>query len=243
MKRTRWNTALVSEEMKKENCLLLSEYKKGDLRIEYEYEGNVYSVRWSDWLKKDRPSRPHLKGGNRSTKEHEKWNNEKVNELLKKDNCELADEYHSTKQRFRYKYNNSFYTTTLDDWIHHKSRPHLYIIEFEQKLREYLEKNHIEFETQKSFDDLKSKKNYVLRFDFYIPEKDILIELDDRGHFTSDERREHDKNKDEYCIRNKKKLIRLDDTTNEEDFEKIFSSNFEENIYIIRLGKRYALID
>lgn len=61
----RWNTDKVREEMEKENCALLDEYKRGDIRIRYEYEGKEFSVRWSDWMKKDRPSRPHLKGGNR----------------------------------------------------------------------------------------------------------------------------------------------------------------------------------
>ncbi|KAK8835542.1 hypothetical protein M9Y10_042428 [Tritrichomonas musculus] len=60
-----WNTDKVREEMVKENCALLDEYKRGDIRIRYEYEGKEFSVRWSDWMKKDTPSRPHLKGSNR----------------------------------------------------------------------------------------------------------------------------------------------------------------------------------
>lgn len=52
MSRIRWNTKLVSEEMAKENCILIDEYERGDLRIRYIYEGNEYSVRWQDWLKK-----------------------------------------------------------------------------------------------------------------------------------------------------------------------------------------------
>ena len=63
--RIRWNTQKVREEMAKEKCILLDDYKRGDIRIHYLYEGNEFSVRWSDWMKKDRPSRPHLKGGNR----------------------------------------------------------------------------------------------------------------------------------------------------------------------------------
>lgn len=63
--RIRWNTDKVREEMEKENCALLDEYKRGDIRIRYEYEGKEFSVRWSDWMKKDRPSRLHMKGSNR----------------------------------------------------------------------------------------------------------------------------------------------------------------------------------
>ena len=45
MSRTRWNTELVAEEMLKEDCILLDEYKRGDIRIRYEYDGNEYTVR------------------------------------------------------------------------------------------------------------------------------------------------------------------------------------------------------
>ena len=81
MSRILYTTEFVREEMAKENCILLDEYVKGQLRIRYEYNGVVYTVRWYDWYRKDRPSRPHLTGGNRTTKLHQRWNNEKVNEI------------------------------------------------------------------------------------------------------------------------------------------------------------------
>lgn len=239
MSRTRWNTKLVSEEMAKENCTLIGEYERGDIRIRYSYEGNEYTVRWGDWMNKKRPSRPHLKGGNRIVKPHEKWNKEKVNELLQKDECELADEYRNTKQRFRYKYHNSFYWVTLDDWVHHKSRPHLYIHVLEQQFREFLETNNIEFETQKSFDDLKSKKNYKLRFDFYLFDYDLLVELDERGHRSMADQVENGKLKDEYCIKHKMKLLRIDESTPIEEYNKALSEMNESNLYVMRYGRLY----
>ena len=114
-----------------------------------------------------------------------------MNELLQQDDCELADEYKSSHKRFRYKYNNSYFWTTLDDWLHHHSRPHLYIIPQEQQFREYLESKNIEFTTQKTFDDLKSSKNYKLRFDFYLPQMNLLVEIDDRSHTSNDEQVEN----------------------------------------------------
>lgn len=239
MSRTRWNTKLVAEEMLKENCYLIDEYIKGDIRIKYTFEGEEFSVRWHDWMKKERPSRPHLKGGNRITNLHKKWNNESVNELLLQDNCELSDNYHSTKQRFRYKYGNSYYWTTLDDWIYHKSRPHQYKNENEQRFRKYLEDNYIEFETQKSFDDLKSKRNYKLRFDFYIPEIDLLVEIDDRSHVNVDEQIINGKLKDQYCIEKNLKLLRIDETVEEEDFAKVIDNILDNNIYVLRYGRIY----
>ena len=239
MTRIRWNTETVTKEMAKANCTLIDEYKRGDLRIRYTYEGNEYSVRWQDWLKKVRPSRPHLAGGNRITKPHEKWDNEKVNELLQIDECEFADEYRSTKQRFRYKYHDSFYWVTLDDWIHHKARPHLCIHILEQKFREFLEANNIKFETQKSFDDLKSMKNYKLRFDFYLPQFNLLVELDERGHRSMEESVEYGKLKDEYCKEHQMKLLRIDESTPVEKYSEALNEMNESDLYVLRYGKLY----
>lgn len=239
MSRIRWNTQLVATEMKKENCILKSEYINTHTRITYTYEGNEYSVCWNDWLNKKRPSRPHLTGGNRITKQHNKWNNEKVNELLQKDGCELTDEYRSTKQRFRYKYNNSFYWTTLDDWIHHQSRPHLHIIPYEQRFREFLEENHYKFQTQYSFDDLKSERNYKLRFDFFLIDYNLLVEIDDRSHLEDENQIANGKLKNEYCIEHKFKLLRIDESVGKEEFQKAIEIINEDDIYIFKYGRLY----
>ena len=239
--RTKWNTQLVAEEMKKANCELIGEYVKQNMRIKYLYEGKEYSVRWGDWIRKVRPSRPHLSGGNRNTKPHEKWNNEKVNELLMKDNCELADEYRCTKQRFKYKYQDSFYWVTLDDWIYHNARPHLYINENEQRFREYLEESEISFVTQKGFDDLKSSNNYKLRFDFYIPEFNLLVELDDLSHLEQEDQRTNGKLKNEYCEKHKIKLLRIDKYVDKKDFDDALCEAIDapNDIYIFKYGRMY----
>ncbi|KAK8892159.1 hypothetical protein M9Y10_029382 [Tritrichomonas musculus] len=239
MNRTRWNTQMVANEMAKENCILISEYHRGDERIKYTYENNEYSVRWYDWMKKERPSRPHLKGGNRDTKQHQKWNKEKVNELFQKEGCELIDEYRSTKQKLKYKYNDSYYKTTLDDWIHHQSRPHLFINENEQKFRKYLENKHIEFQTQKTFEGLKSKNNYLLRFDFYIPEINLLVEIDDRSHRSNIKQVENSKLKDEYCREHKIKLLRIDEAVYDDEYDKALDCILENDIYVLKYGRLY----
>lgn len=243
MSRIRWNTEMVRNEMAKDNCMLIDEYTRGDVRIRYTYEDKEYTVRWNDWLNKKRPSRPHIKGGNRQTKPHEKWTNEAVNELLQKDDCELADEYKSTKQRFRYKYQNSYYWTTLDDWIHHKSRPHLYVLELEQNFREFLEEKGYEFQTQKSFDDLKSKKNYKLRFDFYLPQLNLLVEMDERGHRSQQERVESSILKDNYCREHHLKLLRVDETVTKEKFDEAIQAINEIDLYVFRYGRLYKQYD
>lgn len=242
MTRTRWNTQLVAEEMKKENCTLIDEYKRGDIRIKYMYNDNEYTVRWSDWLCKARPSRPHLSGGNRNSNPvHNKWNNESVNELLMKDQCELVGEYINSKQRFKYKYQDSFYFVTLGDWIYKNARPHLFINALEQQFQDYLEENDISFVTQKSFDDLKSSRNYKLRFDFYIPDFDLLVEIDDRSHLTVSDQIINGRLKNQYCEEHKLKLLRIDQYVTKNEFEDALCQVLEADadIYVFQYGQMY----
>lgn len=73
----------------------------------------------------------------------------------------------------------------------------------------------IPFEMQKTYDDCRSKN--PLPFDFYLPEINTLIELDGSQHESTDESnlyyskntKKHDKIKNQYCLNNKIKLIRI----------------------------------
>jgi hypothetical protein len=68
---------------------------------------------------------------------------------------------------------------------------------------------------QKSFDDLRSPKNYKLRFDLYIPNQNLIIEFDGAQHYdkTSKYYSEYgilcDNIKNEYCESNNIHLIRI----------------------------------
>ena len=53
----------------------------------------------------------------------------------------------------------------------------------EKVIRIWLNKNNIEFESQKSFDDCKYKK--PLKYDFYIPSKNLLIEYNGEQHYEA----------------------------------------------------------
>ena len=83
-----------------------------------------------------------------------------------------------------------------------------------------LSENNINFEKQKSYDDLRGKsKHGILRFDFYIIDKNYLIEYDGQHHFKAGggwcseehvkETQERDKTKNEYCRKNSIPLIRI----------------------------------
>lgn len=80
--------------------------------------------------------------------------------------------------------------------------------------------NNIPFVKQKSFNDLRSEKGGVLKFDFYVIDKGYLIEYDGEQHYAYSESgwntKEHfeeakcrDELKDKYCTRHNIPLIRI----------------------------------
>ncbi|KAK8897825.1 hypothetical protein M9Y10_000053 [Tritrichomonas musculus] len=239
---TRWNTQLVASEMMKENCKLIDEYKNARTKMKYIYEDKEYTVAWYHWTDKKHPSRPHLHGGNQfhnRPNTNRQWNNELVNELLQKEDCELVDDYINYDTKFKYSYHGSYYWISLHNWIGKKSRPHFNKNVLEKQFREYLEENNIEFIAQKSFDDLKSDKNKKLRFDFYLVQQNILVEMDEKPHFYVKRNMERDKLKDEYCLEHKIKLLRIDESTSKDDYKKALNDIIETDIYILRYGEIY----
>lgn len=86
----------------------------------------------------------------------------------------------------------------------------------EIKIMQLLEDNDISFEKEKIFSDCKNPiTDYLLRFDFYLPNYNTVIEFDGLQHFSSvplwdgqeglEDRQERDKLKNKYC--KKKKII------------------------------------
>ena len=88
----------------------------------------------------------------------------------------------------------------------------------EVKIANILEQLQIDFIKEYSYEDLKSNKNKKLRFDFYLPEYNTLIEFQGRQHYENtggffdelfEELVERDKMKKEYCKNNNIKLIEI----------------------------------
>lgn len=87
----------------------------------------------------------------------------------------------------------------------------------ELKILTYLEEKNIDYVYNNSFEDCKLQ--HKLRFDFYLPEKDIFIEFDGEQHFKPIEKfggvehfektLERDNAKNEWCKNNNKQLIRI----------------------------------
>jgi hypothetical protein len=89
-------------------------------------------------------------------------------------------------------------------------------------IREFLESNNIEFIKQKSFPNCRFK--WPLKFDFYLPNQNICIEYDGEQHFKpthfhniNNKRavdgyqymQNNDKIKNDYCLKNDLKLVRI----------------------------------
>lgn len=86
----------------------------------------------------------------------------------------------------------------------------------ERAIRHWLEDNNIEFEQEKMFPDCRDKS--MLRFDFYLPKHNLIIEFDGSQHFRDTTYFEksnydyvsgHDKIKNDYCLEKGIDMMRI----------------------------------
>lgn len=82
----------------------------------------------------------------------------------------------------------------------------------ENKIRKFLKNNKIRYEEQKIFEKCKDKIS--LRFDFYLPNKNNIIEFDGIYHYKNiygdlKKQKKRDKIKNKFCKNNNIKLIRI----------------------------------
>lgn len=84
---------------------------------------------------------------------------------------------------------------------------------YEEKIINILLKNNISFVREKTFSDL---KHNLFRFDFYIPSKNIIIEMDGqyhwqpiRGRTALLKQQEHDRIKNSWCLTHDVILYRI----------------------------------
>lgn len=89
----------------------------------------------------------------------------------------------------------------------------------EEKICKILDKVSIFYTKEKTFPDLKSDRNGCLRYDFYLPEYNRLIEYDGEQHFKDGDknfwkdnliiRQQHDQIKNEYALSHNIPLVRI----------------------------------
>ena len=86
----------------------------------------------------------------------------------------------------------------------------------EIKIKNWLDKHTLQYESQKTFNSCRNPKtNYLLPFDFYIPSKNLIIEYDGIQHFEKIFKSDlksiqyRDKIKNQYCSKNNITLLRI----------------------------------
>jgi len=90
----------------------------------------------------------------------------------------------------------------------------------EHSIIKILNKNNITFESEKSFTNCRSPKNRLLRFDFYLPKYNLLIEYQGHHHYqpinkykrariTHEKTKIHDEIKRQYSINNNISLLAI----------------------------------
>ena len=158
------------------------------------------------------------------------------------DEYTVLGEYTKSNENIKMRHNcdncNNFeFEVRPSDFISHGNRcPLCKSSKGEQKISKYLTDNNIEFVIQKTFDDCIYKE--LLKFDFYLPNLNTIIEFDGIQHFKpikhfgGEERlkinKERDSIKNEYCKDNNINLLRISylDYNNIENIlnEKLLSS-------------------
>lgn len=123
----------------------------------------------------------------------------------------------------------------------------------EKKVRSFLIKNRIKFDEQKRFKECINIRK--LPFDFYLPKLNICIEYDGEQHFNSvdkwggDDRfnniKTNDSIKNDFCIRNNIKLIRIP-YTEYDNIDTILTENilnYKNNIKLDVLRKKLDIVN
>jgi|688.fasta_scaffold531982_2 hypothetical protein len=147
------------------------------------------------------------------------------------DELRLAASKVSSKSEFETEYNSEYNATVKRGYDFYKEiTSHFTKVSSigEKKINDILEMMGVDFIPEKSFIDCKGDCN-TLRFDFYLPDLKTCIEYDGDLHFKPSSRHyknstdkflkriRYDKLKNEYCIDNNIKLIRISHLTKKND--------------------------
>jgi very-short-patch-repair endonuclease len=155
----------------------------------------------------------------------------KTNEFFLKEVADLTGEKYEfleeyitalTKIRVKHKKCGNTYEVRPDSFFSGRRCPYCKSSKGEKEIAKRLKKRHIKFLTEKTFAGLKD--NISLRFDFYLPDFNLVIEYDGRQHFepvtfggVSEEKakenfikaKKRDCIKNNYCKENGIRLIRI----------------------------------
>lgn len=216
---------IVKEYIESKGCKLISNKyisAKSKLKVQCSC-GDVFEVSFNKF--KDRNQTKCYKCIGRR-----KWNYESVKEYVNSKKCELIDtEYINRKTKMKFICNcGKEFTTDFHSFLYQEKTQCDICTSHQSKLETaietYLDEYNILYSKQYTYPNLKSKKGYVLRFDFAIllesGEVEYLIECDGNQHYVYNEffskskenfdyMVENDKLKNNFCEKNNIKLIRI----------------------------------
>lgn len=197
-----------------DNYLVLSKYTKVGVPVRMKHVecGLEWDVFPENFIYKNSRCRDCSRG---------KLNSRVFKERLKEtvgDEYELVGEYKSSNSKLKIKHNvcGYIYETISYRLINEGKRcPYCNCSKAEKCVMDFLNRNKIKFEYEKTFDDCRNKS--LLRFDFYV--KGTLIELDGQQHFKSinhfggtealKQTQQNDQIKNDYAASKGIKLIRI----------------------------------
>lgn len=147
---------------------------------------------------------------------------------------------------------NKIFKVELSHFLYDNSRPHENGSNNEILIRKILQKFDINFEEQRTFPNLIGD-NKPLRFDFYLSDFNVLVEIDGGFHFIQtklnnlEKQQKYDKLKDEYCLKNKIPLIRISESFIKNNIDEVYeifgTEEYLKNVFEIdRYGKEYELL-
>jgi hypothetical protein len=164
-------------------------------------------------------------------------NTQDVNSAIKEktnSEYELASDYHSYKSKIRILHHSQnddhIYETTYKRFQDGGRCPICKQSKGESRISNFLQSHHIKYIPEKQFSDCIDKK--PLPFDFYLEDYNICIEYDGEQHFKEvnygdnsqslNQYQYHDYLKDEYCMNNNIRLLRIK-YTNYDNIEDILT--------------------
>lgn len=223
----------LNEILKKKNleCLNLDEYKSRNNKLKFKHLicGTVFETSFASINNSIHSTCPNCRY--KKASETQIWTDDKFKNILKCLNPYIIslDSYAGAnkKIRFRCEVCNTIFEKRPSKIIYRnegcpecsnknrKYSPPKINSKMAKETKYLLESLNIRYEEEKTFSDCVSDLGRVLPFDFYLPDYNLLIELDGRQHYDksskyySNDLIRNDNIKNNYCKNNNIKLIRI----------------------------------
>lgn len=192
------------------------------IKVKYVETGEVFETAMSDIRTGHVKYSPSLSKKMRN-ENRRVWKNEEIKNIDGNNIVLLGDAGYRNKQRLYYFKNldtNQYFIESATPVLEGNNLGIKGMSKGEMKISSILKNMSINFNTQKKFDDCRSENGSLLKFDFYLPDYNLLIEYDGEQHYVGwwnasdingnlESIRARDNIKNEYCLKNNIHLARI----------------------------------